>query len=273
MKPLLFGLAWTVCALYVVNFFLYLIHFKNKSEVSARQIRIWLPTAVISHSSYLILLSFRLGHIPIGDVYQVLTTFAWLSVLVYLFLEVRLKEATMGVFYLPIVVILHGVSSFFLDVEKPLHPILTNVVFEVHAFTLIFAYAAFAISFITSLMYILLSREMQSKRLGIFFDRLPPLDFIDNLSNQAVNIGLILVTLGILSGGYLGLNIWEGKWFLDPKLLAVVVSWGIYVAHFVTRRSIGWQGRRAAILSVVGFNWLLFSFMVVNLFSTVHQFQ
>jgi ABC-type uncharacterized transport system permease subunit len=236
-------------------------------------LKVWFPIAVALHLVYLVILSLRLGHIPIGDVYEVQTTFAWLSAAVYLFLEIRLKDVTMGVFFLPIVVILHTVSSLFLDVTRPLDPILTNVIFEVHAFALVFAYASFAISFITSLMYILLSKEMHSRKLGIFFDRLPPLDFIDKLSNQAVNIGLVLVTFGILLGGYLGMNVWEGRWFLDPKLLAVVASWGIYLAHFVTRRTIGWQGRRAAVLSVVGFSWLLFSFVIVSLFSTVHKFQ
>ena len=180
----------------------------------------------------------------------------------------------MGVFFLPVIIVLQGISNLFLDVDKPLAEVLTNIIFEVHVVVLISAYAAFAISFITSIMYILLSREIQSKKLGIFFERLPSLEFFDNLSNQAVNVGLVLVSAGIFLGVYMGIRIWEGQWVMDPKFLAVLVSWAIYFTHFVTRKAGGWQGRRAAIVSVIGFNWLLFSFIVVNqFFSTFHSFQ
>ena len=274
MKELLLLLCWLVFLFYLISFGYCLSYFKEKRKHIARLIRIWLSVAAFSHSIYLLLLGLRLGHIPVGDVYQVLTTFAWLSVLVYLSLEIRLKEMTMGVFFLPIILIMHMISNILIDVDKPLAAILTNVLFEVHVAIMISAYAAFAISFISSLMYILLSREMQSKRLGIFFERLPSLEFFDKLSNQAVNIGLVVVTIGILLGFYMGYNIWEGSWQWDPKLVAVVLSWGIYMVHFITRKSIGWQGRRAAIVSVIGFNWLLFSFIIVSLFfSKFHNFQ
>lgn len=274
MKEFLLFLCWLVFVFYLISFGYYLSYFKEKSERAAFKIRIWLKVAAVNHSLYLVLLGFALGHIPVGDLFQVLTTFAWLSVLVYLFLEIRLKEMTMGVFFLPIILVLQAISNLFIDVEKPLAAVLTDMFFELHVAVMISAYAAFAVSFISSVMYILLSKEMQSKQLGIFFDRLPSLEFFDMLSNHAVNIGLVLVTFGIVWGFYMGINVWEGSWPLDPKLLTVVISWGIYLVHFVTRKSIGWQGRRAAIISVIGFNWLLFSFIIVSLFfSKFHNFQ
>ncbi len=274
MKEILLILRWLIFIFYLVSFGYYLSYFKEKKNQSVPIIRRWLTAAVVFHSLYLISLSFNLTHLPVGDLFQVLTTFAWLSVLVYLFLEIRLKEMTMGVFFIPVILILHAISSLFIDVDKPLAAILNNVLFELHVAILISGYAAFAISFITSVMYILLSKEMKSKKLGIFFERLPSLQLIDKLSNQAVNIGLVLVTIGILLGLYMGLNVWKGQWAFDPKLIAVAFSWTIYAAHFITRKSIGWQGRRAAILSVIGFNWLLFTFIVVNLYFTkFHNFQ
>lgn len=274
MKELLLILRWSVFLFYFVSFVYYLLYFSNKNSRTAFLIRAWLGISISVHTLYLILLSFRLNHLPVGNLYQVLTTLAWLSVIVYFVLEIRLKEMIMGVFLLPIILILHAISCIFLDIEQPLAEVLTTILFEAHVLILISAYAAFAISFITSIMYILLSREIESKKPGIFFQRLPSLEFFDKLSNQAINIGLILVSLGILLGVYMGIDIWEGEWILDPKLLAVLVSWAIYLAHFVTRKTVGWQGRRAAIVSVIGFNWLLFSFIVVSLFfSKFHNFQ
>ncbi len=266
--------SWLVLASYVMSFWHYLTFFKDKAERTAALTRRWMLTAGVLHTIYLLLLSVRSGHLPVADTFLVLTTSAWFFVLVYLILEVRLKEMTMGVFFLPVIILLQCISNLFIKIDKPLAPVLSELFFEVHVAFMISAYAAFTISFITSVMYILLSREMRTKRLGIFFERLPSLEFFDHLSNQAVNIGLVLVTIGFVMGVYMGLNVWEGRWALDPKTLAVLVSWIIYLIHFVTRKSIGWQGKRAAIVSVVGFNWLLFSFIIVTtFFSKFHNFQ
>lgn len=275
MKELLLILRWLVLVLYLGSFWSYLSYFKNKNEQLARQIRISSFVSGTFHTVYLLFLGLSLEHIPVADLYQVLTTCAWFFMLVYLILETRLGEMTMGVFFVPIVFVLHLISNLFIDIDKPLADVLTDVLFfEIHVAIMIFAYAAFAISFIASVMYILLSREMQSKKLGIFFERLPSLEFFDKLSNQAVNIGLPLVTIGYVMGFYMGLSVWEGRWTLDPKPLAVLISWAIYVVHFVTRKSIGWQGKRAAIVSVIGFSWLLFSFIIVSIFfSEFHNFQ
>lgn len=274
MNTLLALLSWLILGCYGLSFWFYMSFFRSKTDRTAAQIRVWMTVSVLIHTIYLATLTYTTGHLPVSDTFMVLTTCAWLFVVVYLILQTRLQEMTMGVFFVPLIMLLQTISNLFINFDKPLAPVLTELVFEVHVALMISAYAAFTISFIASLMYILLSREMQTKKLGIFFERLPSLQFFDHLSNQAVNIGLLLVTTGIGLGVYMGFNVWEGRWALDPKLLAVLISWVIYLVHFVTRKSIGWQGKRAAIVSVVGFNWLLFSFIIVTtFFSKVHNFQ
>jgi ABC-type transport system involved in cytochrome c biogenesis permease subunit len=274
MKILIQVLAWLVLAGYAMSFRYYFHYFREQTTPVAGLARKWLTLTIVVHSIYLVLLSLTLGHLPLGNVNQVLTTLSWVAILVYFSLEVRLQEMIMGVFFIPFVLILHGTSNILLDVERPLATVLTTIFFEFHVVILIAAYAAFAISFIASLMYLLLSREMQSRRLGIFFDRLPSLDLFDRLSNHAVNTGILLISAGILMGVYMGMSVWEGNWALDPKFLAAVISWVIYVSHLLTRQTFGWHGKRAAILSVIGFSWLLFSFIIVNEFlTTFHNFQ
>lgn len=267
-------LSWSVVVLYALSFWFYYNYFKEADDGGAAKVHRFLAAAATVHFIYLTLLGLRLGHIPVGNVYQVLTTFSCVAAIVFLALESRLKVHTMGVFFIPLVLLFQLISNLFLDLNQPLASVLVNLLFEAHVAFLLSSYAAFTISFITSVMYILLSREMQSKKLGIFFQRLPSLELFDSLSNHAVNIGLVLGVVGVVLGIYMGLNVWEGSWVLDPKFLAVVISIGIYLVHFVTRKTAGWQGKRAAIVSVIGFNWLLFSFIFVNLFlSKVHNFQ
>jgi ABC-type transport system involved in cytochrome c biogenesis permease subunit len=274
MKSILQILSWFVLAGYITGFWYYFQYFRENNRKTARTARILLSVSITLHTVYLVFLAFELGHLPLGSVNQVFTSLAWCAILVYFFLEVRLREMTMGVFFLPVVAALHAFACVTLDIDQPLAPVLTDILFEVHVIILIASYSAFAISFIASIMYLLLSREMQSRSLGIFFERLPSLDFFDKLSNLAVNTGLILISGGIGIGIYMGLNVWEGDWMTDPKFIAAMLSWIIYLSHLLTRRAFGWQGKRAAILSSIGFAWLLFSFLIVNeYFSEFHNFQ
>jgi ABC-type uncharacterized transport system permease subunit len=185
-----------------------------------------------------------------------------------------LKERSLGLFILPVIIVLQTISNLFFDLSHELAAILQDVFFEIHVVIVLLSYSAFAISFIASLLYLLLSRDLERKSLGIFYRRLPSLAFFDSLSNLAVNIGLGVLTLGVGLGIYLGAKVAEPFFTWDAKFFAVGLTWLIYVFHLIIRRAIGWQGKRAALISVLGFGWLLFSFLIVSLMlSKVHQFQ
>lgn len=227
------------------------------------------------HLGYLILLAFTIGRLPVTSVFETLTTCAWFFAVAYLSLEWRLHETSLGLFILPIIIVLQTISNFFLDVNRTLPPILMHeLVFEIHVVILLFSYSAFAISFIASLLYLLLSREIQQKSTGLFYRRLPSLAFFDALNNRGVNIGLLFLTLGVALGIYEGTKVAEQFFKWDAKFVAVGLTWLIYFFHLLGRIKLGWQGKRAAFISLLGFGSLLFSFLIVSLaFSEVHHFR
>jgi ABC-type transport system involved in cytochrome c biogenesis permease subunit len=54
---------------------------------------------------------------------------------------------------------------------------------------------------------------------------------------------------------------------VDPKILVALVCWAVYSFQLVARR-FGWTGRRAALLSAVGFAIVLLNFVPVGYFLT-----
>ena len=54
----------------------------------------------------------------------------------------------------------------------------------------------------------------------------------------------------------------------DPKILIAIVSWVVYSFALLARRTMGWSGRRAALLSAVGFGIVLLNFVPVGFFLT-----
>ena len=265
---------WMVVAAYSLTLAYYVRAFRTGRQPESVNAGRLMAIAVALHLSYLIHLTIFLGHLPVTGVFVAMTTCAWLFGAVYLSLEWRFKERSLGLFILPVIIILQTASNLFLELRRELPAILKDVAFEIHVIMMLLSYAAFAISFIASLLYLLLSRDIERKSLGIFYRRLPSLDFFDSLSNLAVNIGLGFLTVGVAWGIYTGAKLTEPFFIWDAKFFAVGLTWLIYVVHLFLRRVIGWQGKRAAVISLLGFGWVLFSFVIVTLmFSKVHQFQ
>lgn len=266
---------WLVAFAYVLAMAHYVKAFREGKDETRR--RSWQIAAVAMalHLGYLIHLGLVIGRLPVTSVFETLTACAWFFGLAYLSLEWRLHETSLGLFILPIIIVLHTLSNLFLDLNRTLPPILMQeFVFEIHVVILLFSYSAFAISFIASLLYLLLSREIQKKSTGLFYHRLPSLAFFDVLSNRGVNIGLLFLTLGVLLGIYEGTKVAEEFFKWDAKFFAVGITWLIYFFHLLGRFKLGWQGRRAALLSLLGFGSVLFSFLIVSLaFSKVHHFR
>jgi len=264
---------WVVDILYLICAIFYILFFvKQRLKIKAVLPAI-LGISIISHFYYLVFLSKSLGRLPLGNVFEVLTTCMWLFALTYFFLELKISNKSLGTIIIPIIVILQTVSNVFINTSKELAPVLPHLTFEIHVITMLLAYSGFAISFIASLTYVLLSTEIQHRRLGFFFSRLPSLQLLDRLSNLAVSVGLVFASAGIIIGFYMGSKVWESFWQWDPKFLSVFVTWIIYAVHFFTRNLSGWQGKRAAYVSIIGFNWVLFSFLIVSIFFTkIHSF-
>jgi len=59
----------------------------------------------------------------------------------------------------------------------------------------------------------------------------------------------------------------------DPKVFISVVTWAVYSFALLSRRMMGWTGRRAALLSASGFGIVLLNFLAVSyLLKTSHSF-
>ena len=147
-----------------------------------------------------------------------------------------------------------------------------------HIVALLVAYAALCFSLLASMLYLVQERRIKSKpRPGrdswwAPFDWLPPLDTLERIALATLEFGFPCMTVGLVIGSVLAQETPLGAtYFLDPKVIASFLSWGVYVLLLFVRRSAGLRGRRAAYVS----GGVLVAMMVVwaaNLFSHVHRF-
>ncbi len=147
-----------------------------------------------------------------------------------------------------------------------------------HIAALLAAYAALGFSLLASVLYLVQERRLKSKRKASEdpwwapFDWLPPLDTLERIAHATLEFGFPCMTVGLVIGSVLGQETTLGAaYFLDPKVIASFISWGVYVLLLMVRRSAGLRGRRAAYLSGA-FLVVMMAVWAANLFSHVHRF-
>ncbi len=155
----------------------------------------------------------------------------------------------------------------------PLAPALQSLWLPVHAGVAVMAYGFLALAFCGAIMYLLQERELKSKKFGFFFSRLPSLDSLDQLNNHCLTAGFGLLTLGIITGSVWARQAWGTYWHWDPKETWSLITWFLYAAQIHQRFTLGWRGKRAAVMSIIGFSAVIFTLWGVNyLLGGVHSY-
>jgi cytochrome c-type biogenesis protein CcsB len=233
--------------------------------------RTWTSTAslwvtfsgFLFHTAYFFFRWFESGRIPIASFFEAANFFGMGIVLVFLVMEFRFKIPALGSFMLPLVIILMAPALILSGEIKELSPVLKSGWLGVHTILTVLGDSAFAFAFIVAIMYLIQERQLKAKHLGAIFHRLPSLDIMDTLGYRALTIGWPLFTLGMLSGSIWANSAWGTYWNWDPKETWSLITWAVYLA-LLHLRTIGWRGRKMALLSIVGFLFVLVSFFVVS---------
>ncbi len=219
------------------------------------------------------------GHAPLSNLYESLVFGAWAIMLIYLILEFRIKERILGVFPALFAFLAMAYASFSPDVNsriEPLVPALKSNWLIAHVITCFLGYAAFAISFGVSLVYVVKSSGTE-ERVGENPESnaalLPNQRYLDELNYRIILFGFLLLSLGIITGSVWANSAWGSYWSWDPKETWSLITWLIYAALLHVRAVQGWRGKRVAWLSMLGFISVLFTYFGVNfLLSGLHSY-
>ena len=197
--------------------------------------------------------------------------FAWMLALSYLALLVRHRERGIGPFLIPLVILFSALSLVMPEHGSAATPETRGSLFALHVTFAIFAYAAFTVSFVLSILYLVQNRQIRRAKTGLLFARLPSLEAIGRMNRTSVAIGLSVLLVSVALGAVWARRVWVH--LADPKLAWALITLVVYAfLLWMDRR--GWEGRRVALLSILGFGLVLFSYTFVNLyFSTEHTFR
>ncbi len=204
-----------------------------------------------------------LGNAMLDSFHDQISLLAWLIVGVYLGVQMRYHLAVLGALVSPLAFLLTLSSYIVFSGAQVLPDELQTAWLPAHVAPALLGYAIFALASCVSLVYLLQERQLKAKRRGIF-RRLPSLETLDDLNYRCVAWGFALFTVGIVTGSLLAKAMWGTFWSWEPVQVLSVLAWLLYAVLLQTR-SVGWRGRRAATLTIVGFALLIVSFLSLNI--------
>jgi ABC-type uncharacterized transport system permease subunit len=231
-----------------------------------------LGLGLAAHGIALAVETAELHRLPVIDVRSAMSFFSFLATVAFFFVYLRYRITALGLFMLPLVFIFTLISA--VHPERPFaDPAFRGGWLLVHIISIFLGYTAFLLTFVAALMYLLQERQLKSKKPGGFYYRLPSLETCDELYSRSLMAGLPFLSLGILTGFHWASRTWQGPWELDPKILASIVTWMIYLGLFSTRLGGFWRGRKSAMVAVVGFAVMMVTFLGVSFWSGQHGMQ
>ncbi|NLC71205.1 MAG: c-type cytochrome biogenesis protein CcsB [Desulfuromonadaceae bacterium] len=205
------------------------------------------------------------GHIPLTNFYESLLFFSWTLILAYLFIDFRFRLPLLGAVVTPLALLSLLAAQLTGDAAiHPLVPALKSNWLTFHVVTCFLGYAAFAVGCATAILY-LIRQPGKTPGRPAAKSLFPEAELLEEIHYQAVMVGFLLLTLGILTGSAWAHRAWGSYWSWDPKETWSLIVWLIYAALLHARMIRGWSGKRLAWLSLLGFAATLFCWLGVNL--------
>jgi cytochrome c-type biogenesis protein CcsB len=251
--------------LYLGGTIAYLVYLLFSDERAAWAGRFLLSAGFCSHCFVFVLRYIEAGRTPVVNLYESLSFFAWLVIGFFLLLRYRYKVEVVGAFVSPLALLLVIGAAALPKEILPLPPALRSWWLPIHVTFAFLGDAIFALAFCAGVAYLIQERLVKSKRVGGLSGRLPSLEVLDEVNYRALTIGFPLLTIGIVTGAVWAEYAWGSYWSWDPKEIWSLITWLLYAALLHQRLMIGWRGKKAAIMAIVGFGAVLFTFLGVNL--------
>jgi len=271
MANMFFTIALFLVLLSTSGFIVYIIKQQKKIFLLSFMT---LSACFIFHTLFLVNQYYTLGVAPVISLKSSLSFFAWCITGAYLCFHVRFRLMVLGSFVTPIAAALMIISSTIQGLEPTVNPILKTPWFTAHVVTIFIGNGIFAISFTAAVMYLIQEGQIKRKTLGSFYKRLPSLETLDSINHHSIMYGFPFLTIGIIAGAIYAQNALGSYWRWDPKEVWTLITWLAYAMLLHERLAVGWRGRRAALMSILCFLILIFTFLGGSIWlSDYHSFR
>jgi cytochrome c-type biogenesis protein CcsB len=230
---------------------------------------------VLLHGGAVLTRGLSVHRVPWGNMYEFTLALTFASVAAFLVMLSRQRIRFLGLFVLLPVLLALGVAIKYLYVPaSPLVPALQSYWIAIHVSALVIASGVFLVSGTCAILYLFAERDERRDSESWISRYLPSAATLDKVTYRGIAFGFPVWTFGVIAGSLWADDAWGKYWQWDPKETWSFIVWVIFAGYLHARATVGWRGRRAAILALVGLGALLFNFFGVNmLLSGMHSYS
>lgn len=202
-------------------------------------------------------------HFPAVGLHDISSFLAWAMVLAFLMTFLRSRVEVLGLVVYPAAFSLVLVSAMTPASEQE-SPILKSLFFPIHTTLAFLGYGALFVAFSMGILYLIQERELKAHSPRNLYYLLPSLERCDTVAGRSVGVGIVFLTLAMITGLLWNHAVRARYWSGSAKEWSAVVAWILYAVLLWARNRAGWGGRIAAYLGIAGFAAVVLVFLWIN---------
>lgn len=270
MTPEEILLLWIAVSLYAISTIFYIISLVFRRDL-LKAVGAWSAgTGLVVHASSLLVRWVHLGHGPYVSRYEVFSSDAWISVLVFLFAQAvypQIKAA--GAIVMPLTFLLLGFALMSSPEARALPPSLKSWWLILHMGFAKLSLGSIFIGFSASCFYLWRNRKTGA---APFPDEAASLESLDMTAYRFFALGFLFMGIMIASGAIWANNAWGRYWGWDPVETWSLIAWLTYGVYLHGRLLRGWKGWRSAVFGVVSLPIVFVSYFGVTILTqSIHS--
>lgn len=257
--------------LYAIGIVFYFIDYLYK-YVKARRIAFWFVSiAWVMQSIFFVLFIIETQRFPILTLFEGIYFYAWLLTTLSIVLHC-IARVDMPVFFVNVLSFVFVTIHLFAPTEK-VQPLVDSLVSEmvvIHISFAIMSYAAFSLSFVFSMLYLILYRILKQKKAHPLWSRLPSLQQTSSWMSNSMLVGVPLLFISLILGLEWALMTLDKLSVFDIKIVGSFIITVIYLIILLLHRSGKLIGTSYAWIQIYAYLLTVVNFFLGNKMSNFH---
>ena len=258
--------------LYAVSLVFYFIDYLNKDTFAHRSAFWILSLVYLMQSFFLVMYIIEWKRFPVLTLFEGIFFYAWLLITLSIVLHLFYKVGH-AVFFLNVIGFIFMTIHTFAPIQieqSPIGEALISELLFIHITFAILSYAAFAMSFVFSILYLLVYKVLKKKKWSKQFARLPSLQQTDIGMKAALYTGIPFLFVSLVLGmqwAIVALDAWS---IFDIKIMGSFFLLAIYGSVLFLKRTGKLTGNDFAWANVFAFLFVIINFFLASKLSEFH---
>jgi ABC-type uncharacterized transport system permease subunit len=240
-------LFWAAVGLYGLAAVLYFVYLGSAGDREAPAARWALLAGFLVHMTEIGMRGVDGVH-PVSSVRELVGFISWLMVGAFLLAGIRRRLDAVGAFVAPAAIVLLCAARIVPGTDRPGAAI--DALGRIHISLAAAGVSIFALATALAILYLAEERQLKRRRVGQMVKKGMALETLDTLAHRCVQIGFPIFTVAMVTGAMWSARLSET---IRPEYTIAVVAWLAFAGLLVARMTAGWRGRRAALITILGF--------------------